>query len=286
MTVGYIVGFLNGEWMSPDQPAVPIEERGHQFGDGVYEVVRVYQGVPFLLQEHLDRLVKSAEAIRLDLSELSPVELELIIRTGIKKSQLQDAEVYLQLTRGIAPRLHPFPNVKPSVAMTVKPARTIPESNRENGVAVTLLDDERWANCYIKSLNLLPNILAKQTALDNGFYEAVFVKDGVITEGSASNFFAVKDGVLHTAPATRKILHGITRATLLQLAQELDIPVQEADFTPEFLHSADEAFITSTSMEVMPVVKVDGHTLGTGKPGPVAHRLHTAYRNLIPNAEV
>ncbi|HEU4962605.1 MAG TPA: D-amino-acid transaminase [Bacilli bacterium] len=285
MTVGYKVGFYNGQWMSPDEPAVPIEERGHQFGDGVYEVIRVYQGAPFLLQEHLERLAKSAAAIRLQPS-LSPAELELIIRTGIKKSQLQEAEVYLQLTRGVAPRLHPFPDVETAVAMTVKPARRIAEETRTNGVAVTVMDDERWANCHIKSLNLLPNVLAKQAAIDNGFYEAVFVKDGQITEGSSSNLFAVKDGVLYTAPADRKILHGITRASLLDLAPELGVEVREEAFTADFLQGADEAFLTSTSMELMPVVRVDEQLIGAGKPGDVTLRLLAAYRKLYEQAEV
>jgi D-alanine transaminase len=271
------IGFINGEWIPVDQAVLPIDERGHNFGDGVYEVIRVYQGVPFKMREHLVRLEKSSEAIMLTLP-YAVEEMEALILEGLQKTGLQEASVYLQVTRGIAARAHLFPDVPPSVTMTIRPAADNLASKRETGVKVTLVDDERWKNCYIKSLNLLPNVIAKQKATNEGYDEAVFVRDGVVLEGSSCNVFLVKDGVLITPPANRYILHGITRATLLEIAQELCIPAEEKEFGPDLLLSADEAFLTSTSMEVMPITEIDGKQIGSGVPGEIAKKLHAAYR--------
>ncbi|MGZ4123646.1 MAG: D-amino-acid transaminase [Tumebacillaceae bacterium] len=277
------IGYFNGAFIPVDEKVIPIDERGHNFGDGVYEVIRVYNGTPFLMTEHLERLVRSAQAIRLPMTQ-SVAELEALIREGLEKSGLPEAEVYLQVTRGVAKRQHLFPDVPVSIAMTIREARQLPAEKRESGVAVTLMDDERWANCFIKSLNLLPNVLAKQAATDAGFYEAVLVRDGIITEGSSCNVFAVKDGVVYTAPANKKILHGITRAALFQLAQDLGIEMRETEMTPDFLLGADEAFLSSTSMEALAVTRVDQQTIGDGKPGAITRKLHTAYRNLCAQA--
>lgn len=278
------IAFFNGKWISPEELVIPIDERGHNFGDGVYEVIRVYNGVPFTMREHLVRLEKSAEAIRLKM-DYTIEQFEDLIREGLQKSGLQEAAVYLQVTRGIALRLHAFPSGVPSsTAMTIREAKPLPQEYRDNGVKTLLLEDERWKNCFIKSLNLLPNILAKQTAADQGCFEAILVRDGLITEGSSCNVFAIKDGTLYTTPATHKILHGITRAKLLELASKLNIPVREEDFTPDFLLSADEVFLSSTSMEAMPVVQVDNTQIGTGKPGVVTNRLREAYRALYSSA--
>lgn len=271
------LGFHNGEFIALDQKIIPIDERGHQFGDGVYELIKVYKGAPFMMREHLVRLENSAKAIRLQLN-YSIDQLEAIIADGLHRAGLagQDAEVYIQSTRGIATRLHTFPNVEASTTMTFRPARVIPAELRERGVAITLAVDERWANCYIKSLNLLPNILAKQAAVDNGYYEAVFFRDGYITEGSSTNVYAVKDGTLYTPPATKRILHGITRHAVLRLARELNIPVVEEEFTPDFLSSGDEILISSTTIEVLPVTTIEGHPVGNGQPGPITRRLYDA----------
>ncbi|MFD2169270.1 D-amino-acid transaminase [Tumebacillus lipolyticus] len=272
------IGFINGQWIPVEQAVLPIDERGHNFGDGVYEVIRVYQGVPFKMREHLERLLKSAEAILLKLP-YTIEELEALIAEGLAKTELQEAAVYMQITRGIATRVHLFPDVPASTTMTIRPAADIPSNVREAGINVTLVEDERWKNCYIKSLNLLPNVIAKQKAKDQGFYEAVFVRDGIVLEGSSCNIFLVKDGVLITPPANRFILHGITRATLLDIASSLQIPVEEKEFGPDLLLSADEAFLTSTSMEVMPIIAVDNQPIGTGKPGEISLKLHAHYRD-------
>ncbi|ASS74703.1 D-amino-acid transaminase [Tumebacillus algifaecis] len=271
------IGFINGEWIPVDQAVLPIDERGHNFGDGVYEVIRVYQGTPFKMREHLVRLEKSAEAILLTMN-YSIDELEALIAEGLAKTGLQEASVYLQVTRGIAKRVHLFPDVPASTTMTIRPATDLPATVREKGVQVTLVEDERWKNCYIKSLNLLPNVVAKQKATDAGFYEAVFVRDGIVLEGSSCNVFLIKDGVLITPPANRFILHGITRATLLEIAKEIGVPMEEKEFGPDELLAADEAFLSSTSMEVLPIVEIDGKQIGAGIPGTISRDLHKNYR--------
>lgn len=276
------IGFINGKFIPIDQEVVPIEERGHQFGDGIYEVISVYRGRPFMMTEHLQRLEKSAAAIQLTLND-SIDKLEQTILEGIKRSNLSDAEVYLQVTRGISPRQHLFPEVPASTTMTIRPARTISESYRTNGASAILMDDERWANCYIKSLNLLPNILAKQAASSAKCFEAILVKDGYVTEGSSTNVFVVKDSIVYTTPLSKKILHGVTRSAVLALAKELDIQVREEHMTPEFLKAGDGAFITSTTAEIMPICTVDGKQIGRGKPEPITVKLQEAYRQLYSN---
>jgi D-alanine transaminase len=274
------LAYINGLFLPLDEPAVPIDERGHQFGDGVYEYIRIYGGKPFMLEEHLDRLIYSAEKIRLDLIPDKPF-FRTIIDDLKNRSSLTDLDIYLQVTRGIAPRNHIFPKCPVSVSMTAKPLRAVPIEAREAGAAIYLHPDERWLNCHIKSLNLLPNILAKQAAADNGCLEAILVRDEYVTEGSSSNVYIIQKGSIRTAPLTNKILAGITRIAVKQLALELDIPFLEQPFTPEELRGADEAFITSTSLEIMPVVRFeDGLAIGDGKPGPLTRALSERFRLL------
>ncbi|WP_070121225.1 D-amino acid aminotransferase [Bacillus marinisedimentorum] len=273
------IGFYNGEFIPINKRVVPIQERGHQFGDGVYEVIRVYNGVPFLMEEHLDRLEKSASAIQLELPYRRS-RIEDIILDGLKKSQLKEAEIYLQITRGIAPRSHPFPDVKAVMAMTVRKVRTIDQELYNSGASVLLHEDERWKNCYIKSLNLLPNIMAKQAAMREGYDEAVFIKGGFITEGSSTNVFIVSGGMVLTTPATHRILHGITREMVLDICHDLDIPVKETDFTPEEMMNADEVFLTSTTLEVMPVSRIGDLPLQHPEEYGITQKIHRAYKDL------
>ncbi|KAA0550128.1 D-amino acid aminotransferase [Bacillus sp. BGMRC 2118] len=257
------IAFYNGEFLREvDEKIIPIQERGHQFGDGVYEVVRVYNNKPFMLKEHLDRFERSAVAILLQLP-YTREEIYEIINEGIHRSKEKNLDVYFQVTRGIAPRLHLFPNTKAVFSMTIKPSRAIDPVKREKGVSVLMLEDERWKNCYIKSLNLLPNVIAKQQAANQGCDEAILVKDHFITEGSSSNIFVVKNGEIYTTPATKGILHGITRLAVFQLAEKLELPVIEKQFNEAFLLDADEAFITSTTQEILPIAKVDETLLPT-----------------------
>lgn len=273
------IDFYRDHFIDHNQPSVPIEDRGYQYGDGVYEVIRAYGGVPFMTEEHLDRFERSTAAIQIR-APFTRERIAEIIDEGIGRSGLAEALVYLQISRGSAPRKHPFPKVEPVLAMTVRPAAPPSAEKYSNGVSITLLPDERWANCYIKSINLLPNILAKEKAAAGGHDEAVFVRDGRVTEGSSSNIFVVKAGRLHTPPATRWILSGITRLAVLKLAAELGIPIEERDFSPEFLLAADEAFITSTSVEILPVRVADDKPIGPGRPGPISEKLLTAFREL------
>jgi D-alanine transaminase len=260
-----------------DEVAVPIQERGHQFGDGIYEVVRVYNFKPFMLEEHLDRFELSAEAIFLQLP-YTRVKLKEIILEGIHRSQEQNVDVYFQVTRGIAPRLHLFPDSPAVFSMIVKPSKQGDPVKKTKGVSVHLMEDERWSNCYIKSLNLLPNVIAKQEAMNNGCEEAILVKDGYITEGSSSNLFVIKNGTLYTTPATKRILHGITRRAVFILANKLQIPIVEEHFSPEFLKNADEAFITSTTSEVLPINQADEVLLPTHFT--ITHQLQEAFKSL------
>lgn len=275
------IGFINGEFLDVSQRVLPIDERGHNFGDGVYEMIRAYNGKPFMMEEHLERLENSAAAIRLQ-PNYTRAELIAYIEEGLQRAQIAgDADIYLQITRGIATRLHTFPDVEALTTMTIRPARQHNPQNWEKGVSACMLVDERWENCFIKALNLLPNLLAKQTAAEQGHYEAILFRDGVVTEGSASNMYCIKDGVLYTHSATKRILHGIVRSAVLRLAREMELEVREEAVTPDFFIRADEAFLTSTTSEVMPIVAVEGHSIGTGQPGPLTRRLHEGYKRLI-----
>ncbi|MCM3747731.1 D-amino-acid transaminase [Paenibacillus pasadenensis] len=274
------LAYFNGRYVALDEPVLPIEERGHQFGDGVYEFLRVYGGRPFMLEEHMDRLYRSAALIRLEI-QMSREELTDTVYELIRRSGLADSDIYLQVTRGIAPRNHPFPTTPPSVTMTIKPSYTLPPKLRDTGAEVLLLPDERWMNCHIKSLNLLPNLLAKQTAVEQSCFEAVFVRDGMVTEGSSSNVYLVRDDAIQTHPLSNLILGGIVRQAVRRMADAAGIPFVEEAFTPAQLLEADEVFLTSSGIEVVPVVKVRGEgIIGSGSPGPVSQELHRRYSAL------
>jgi len=257
--------------------AYPLEERGLQFGDGVYEVVRIYHGKYFLLQEHIDRLYRSAEAIRLAV----PFEKEDLIE---KLEQLrkmndvkEDAIVYLQVTRGSFPRAHAFPaENRPNLFAYIREMpRKLQEA--ENGVRAILTRDVRWEYCYIKSLNLLANVLAKQEAAERGAFEAIFYRDGKITEGSSSNIFLVQGGKVYTHPATERILNGITRMKVKQFCDLLHIPFIEEAFATEDIAKADEMFLTSTTASIIPIIQVEEQLIAGGKPGEVTRKLQAAY---------
>lgn len=275
------LGYVNGKFVSLDEKVIPIDERGHQFGDGVYEVIRFYGGKPFMLAEHLERLMKSAKAIRLPVTQ-SADDFRQIIFTAVEKSGLSDCYVYLQITRGIAKRNHLFPDVPVSVTMTVREATPLAAEVREKGVSAITREDERWANCYIKSLNLLPNILAKQEAHDAGAFEAILIRDGVVTEGSSSNVFIVKNGTVITPPLSKHILAGITRMAVLNILKETGIPYEEKNFSEKELLGADEVFITSTTSEVLPVVSIHGLPVGSGKPGELTKWIYKEFQKRIP----
>lgn len=253
------------------------DDRGIQFGDGIYEVVRIYQGKYYLLEEHIDRLFRSAEAIRLTLPFTKNEIIDRLQKLITLNQMEKDGKLYLQVTRGSAPRSHTFSeDLIPNVYGYL---RDLPRriERLKKGVSVITHPDLRWDYCYVKSLNLLPNILAKQEAHDQGGYEAILHRDGIVTEGSSSNIFIVKKQKLYTFPATRAILNGCVRMQVLKFAEKLSIPSTEEEFTVDDLLNADEVFLTSTTNEIMPIVKVDQRKIANGKRGEITRRLLEQY---------
>lgn len=272
-----VVFYANGEWVEETTPVIPVDERGHQFGDGIYEVVRVYDGVPFMLKEHIDRLFMSAQAIQINMP-WTKEEITSLMEEGVTRANENNCAIYLQVTRGIALRHHLFPqNVQPSITMTVRPVTMTPIEERKKGKRAIFLPDERWANCYIKSLNLLPNILAKQEAVNRGADEAIFIRDSYMTEGTASNTYIVQDGAIVTTPISKRILYGITRMRVEQIAAALHLPFVERHVTKEEVLAADEVFYTSSTIEIMPIVEIEGKQIGNGQMGPVVTRLFDSF---------
>ena len=276
------LGLVNGRLVDMNENVVKMEDRGHQFGDGVYEVTKVYNGKCFALRPHLDRLYQSLRAIRIP-ATYTFEELVQFHEALIKESGITEGAIYLQITRGAAPRVHPFPEqVVPCLTMSIRSSGPVKQEFRDNGVKIILIPDERWLRCDIKSLNLLSNVLGKQQAKEAGCYEAVMVRDGSVTEGTSSNFFVVKDGVIWTHPATNLILKGITRTILLErLAKELDLTILEKAFDVSFVKGASEAFLSGTSTEIMPVISIDGKLVNDGVVGPITRKLQAAYTQLI-----
>jgi D-alanine transaminase len=269
--------YLNGEYPELTEACVSVEDRGFLFADGIYEVVRCYAGRFFELDRHLARLERSAREIRLGLP-LSRDELRLVAQELLRRTGLLDCSLYLQATRGVAPRNHAFPvGVTPTLFAMLQPAPSPDPALAERGGAAVTVPDERWGRCDIKAVGLLPNILAKQKAVEAGAQEAIFIRDGLVTEGSASNVFAVLDGVLWTHPQDRRILGGITREVTLELAREQGVPVREEAITQNMLWQAQELFCTGTVAEFLPVVRLDGQPVGDGRPGPVCRRLAAAF---------
>ena len=268
--------YLNGEYVERSQAKVSIDDRGFLFGDGVYEVTRIRGGRFFEGERHERRLARNLAELELALpagvtpASLGEIALRLAAENGIGGGE---ALAYFQVTRGVAPRAHQFPvGAAPTVYVSVG-AFTPPDALRTRGVSCVSYPDIRWSRCDIKSVNLLPNVLAKQFAVTKGAYEAFFVRDGVFTEGASTNFFAVVDGEIRTYRNSHLILPGISRDVALDLASAEGIPVREEPLRVDELPRAAELFLTSTMNDVMPVVSVDGRTIGDGRPGPITTRL-------------
>ena len=272
-------GYLNGRYLPTEEATIPVDDRGFLLADGVYEVTPAYRGRFFRLDEHLERLRFGLRELRIDFDvELLPG----IHRRLLEENDLQGEEVsfvYVQVTRGVAPRTHAFPegDVRPTVYAFGKAFRRPPRERWERGFTCVTVPDRRWSRVDIKSIALLPNVLAQQAAVERGADEALLVRDGVALEGAHNNVFAVLDGVVVTHPATNLILHGITRRFVLELARELDRPVAERPIQVEELRDAEEVFFTGTTTEVKPMVEVDGRPVGSGKVGPVARELYDAF---------
>jgi D-alanine transaminase len=270
--------FLNGQLVDRGEAKVDIEDRGYQFGDGIYEVIRIYNGEPFTMKEHMDRLYESANKIQIDIPFSKQEFTEKLIELAIL-NKVNDGIIYLQITRGTSARQHhfPAPEVKGNiVAYTKEMAR--PVSKMDEGVTAKLVEDVRWLRCDIKSLNLLGNLLAKQEAAAEGHFEAILHRGETVTEGSSSNVFIVKDKVIYTHPATNLILNGITRKVIQKVCQENNITFIEEAFSIAQLQAADEVFMASTTSEVMPIIKVDDKVYGEGKIGPVTKKLQSLFQ--------
>jgi D-alanine transaminase len=277
------VVYLSGRFVAAAEATVPVTDRGFLFGDGVYEVYRLYRGRPFRVPEHVERLRRSAEAIRLPLPEVDWVALgrELVARNGLEAS---DATVYLQVTRGApARRSHAFPptGTAPTVLAMAQAFRSGAPDAAEAGVRVVTAPDVRWGRCDIKSTNLLPNILAHQAAVEAGATEAVFVRDGVVTEGTHTNVLGMVDGQIRTHPEGPRILSGVTRAAVLEVARSEGLPVEERALALQDLERASEVWLVGTTTEITSVVRIDGRVVGDGRSGPVARRLRATFRRLV-----
>jgi D-alanine transaminase len=269
--------YLNGAFVDHAQAAVPVDDRGFLFADGVYEVIRLFGGQPFLAAPHMRRMRDGLEALRIDTSAIDEVEHAL---PGLlaRNETGSDGIVYVQVTRGVAARKHAFPQgAKPTVYMFAKAFSAYPAESFESGVAAITVPETRWSRCDIKSIALLPNVLANQLAHENDAFEALFVRDGVIIEGSHSNLFGVIDGTLVTYPACNYILPGITRALVLELAEELGIPHRDGPIYAERLGDVQELFVSGTTTEIMPIRTLDGRPVGGGRRGPITARLQEAY---------
>jgi D-alanine transaminase len=265
--------FLNGRFLPLAEATVSIEDRGFQFGDGVYEVIRTYRGRPFKLDAHLARLDRSAQAI--DLRQPYPFERWVeSVTEGLRLGDFPETKIYVQITRGTAPRDHAYaPDLQPTVLMTFRELQPLNAIVQSTGVAAMTMKDIRWGRCDIKSINLLANVLARQQAKKRGVFESILVRDGQVTEGAVSNVFIVQDGKLITAPEGGWILSGVTRQVVLELARHEGLTVQERYCSEQELLGATEVFLTGTTVEVLGVVHIDGKQIGTGQPGPVTRSL-------------
>lgn len=275
--------YLNGRFVPAEEATVPVDDRGFLFADGVYEVARVYGGRPYLMEAHLRRLADGLAALRIDLGDTHAIARaadRLIEENGVEG----DGTVYIQVTRGVAPRKHAFPpaGTEPTVYVAARPYTNHPAAWFEDGVEAITMSDNRWGRCDIKSISLLPNVLANQAAHAAGAFEALFVRDGVVIEGSHSNLWGVRDGRLITYPACNYILAGITRARVFELADELGIPAVEGMIHQDELFDMDELFLSGTTTEILPIVRVDGREILDGEPGPVSRKLLKAYRATVP----
>ena len=276
--MGQIV-YLNGRFLPMEQAYVPVLDRGFIFGDGVYEVIPVYSRHAFRLREHLLRLEQSLAGLRL----ANPYSLEQwvnLVLTLIERNDAEDQSIYLHVTRGAAPRDHAFPkNTAPTIFMMSNPLVTPPKEQVENGVAAVSAVDIRWDRCDIKAIALLPNVLLRQMAVDVGAVETVLFRDGILTEGAASNIFAVEKGVILAPPKDKHMLPGITYDLILELAVAHDIAVAIGYFAEARIRAADELWITSSTKEILAIVTLDGKPVANGKPGPIFHRMYGLYQD-------
>jgi len=281
--------YLNGQFLPISQAKVCVLDRGFIFGDGVYEVVPAYNGRPFRLAQHLQRLERSLSAIKLQ-TGMSPTQWEALIHGLLARAsqphQQPDSLIYLQVTRGTAKRDHAFPKeTTPTIFGMVSPLQRPSDTQRTQGLSAIGVEDVRWLLCHIKSTSMLGNVLAKQQAVEAGVDEVVQFRDGFLTEGSSCNIWIVQNGVLLAPPCDHLILEGIRYRLLGELADKCGLPHASRPITRSEVENADELLLTSASREILPIVRFDGRPVGnhehSGKPGAVYARLRQAYDELL-----
>ena len=274
------IAYVNGAYERASEAAVSIEDRGYQFADAVYEVWSVFDGRLADLVGHLNRLERSLSELQIAMP-MPRTSLLVVLNEVVRRNRIREGLVYLQISRGVAPRDHVFPvNVRPSVVITAKPVdREAAARKAATGLKAISVPDIRWGRCDIKTVGLLPNVLAKQKAKEQGAGEVIFVdSDGFVTEGGSTNVYMVtKDGVIKTRSLTANILPGVTRLNLLPLISENGIELREESFTLDEAKAASEVFITAATSLVMPIIAIDDHKIGEGKPGPIACALREVY---------
>lgn len=262
--------YLNGDFQSAATACIPVLDRGFIFGDGVYEVMPVYAGKVFRMPEHMQRLQRSLEAVEINFanSDGLPDIFGRLIENNIDNG---DGFIYLQITRGVMQvrDLAYSRDMTPTLLVMCQPFQYVAQDKDTKGIRAITLEDNRWSDCHIKSINLLPNVLQKQHAIDAGAHEAILIRENLAIEGTASNLFVIKDEVIFTPPKSRYMLGGITREVIIELCNENRILVREMLVTEDELHDADEIWMTSSTREIMPVTTLNQHKVGKGVPGPM-----------------
>ncbi|VAX01264.1 D-alanine aminotransferase [hydrothermal vent metagenome] len=271
--------YLNGNFMPLNEAKVSVLDRGFIFGDAIYEVIPVFAGKLFRFEEHLQRLNNSLNSVKIK-NPYSSQQWLSIFTDLIVKNNSETLSIYLQITRGVAPRNHIFSdNITPTVFIMATPLAPLNDSILENGVAIVTMDDIRWQYCQIKTTSLIANILLRQQASEQNAVEALLIKDGFVTEGAASNVFVIKDNIIFTPPKTNNVLPGITRDLVVELAQNNKLDIREQAIPQSALQSADEIWLTSSMKDILPVTTIDNSNVANGKPGPLWQKLHRAFND-------
>ncbi len=277
--------YLNDRFLPLDEASISPMDRGYLFGDGIYEVIRVIEGETFKAQEHLARMDQGLQALEINLDQNKRQKIEEVSRQLLEMNRHQEGEatIYVQVTRGTAiPRTHVFPeqSVEPTLFITTSPF-TPHKDLHQKGVNVITVADVRWKRCNLKTTQLLPNTLAREQAKKTGANSAMLIRDGVVTESPNANIFAVKNEVLYTFPASHYILNGVTRQVVIEIANDLDIPLIPDPVREEEIFSFDEFFFTGTTTDIQPITMVNGKPIGNGQPGPVVRKVQEAYNELL-----